>query len=204
MEFRLDKAWASNSASESTRICSFETNIPKFSGKGNFYLNSVAACQLMVWCPTSGVTTAPAACRPCNAGGPRGSGALVPPPTPQKKIHYSCRLCIVVLMDAVQFTSNCSIAGRGALWPCFAAFAGGPRICSYGVRHCVRLVCSSKWCPARLQNCTWPVSRTNDGTHSTPRDDRCNPRKGDVHWFGLGQLHCRLSATVELRRWGCL
>ena len=45
-----------------------------------------------------------------------------------------------------------------------------------------------KWCPARLQNFTWPVPRTNgsyDGTHGTPRDDRCNPGKGGVHWFGF-------------------
>jgi len=45
-----------------------------------------------------------------------------------------------------------------------------------------------RWCPAMLQNCTWPVPRTNgsyDGTHGTPRDDRCNPGKGGVHWFGL-------------------
>ena len=83
MEFRLDKAWASNSASESTRICSFETNIPKFSGKGNFYLNSVAACQLMVWCPTSGVTTAPA--DPATQGAREGRGPLCHPPPPKKK-----------------------------------------------------------------------------------------------------------------------
>jgi len=52
----------------------------------------------------------------------------------------------------------------------------------------VRLVCSRKWCLARLQNCTWPVPRTNgsyNGTHGTPRYDRCNPGKRGVHWFGL-------------------
>ena len=74
-------------------------------------------------CSGSGITTAPA--DPARAGGPLC----------QRQNNFfswhSCRLCIVVLMDAAQFTSNCSIAGRVALWPCFAAFAGRPRICSY-------------------------------------------------------------------------
>ena len=76
-------------------------------------------------------------------GGPRGSGALVPTPPPIFSRH-SCRLCIVVLMDAAQFTSNCSIAGTGALWPCFAAFAGGGgRICSYATGSGVGIVWST-------------------------------------------------------------
>jgi len=51
-----------------------------------------------------------------GAGGPRGSGDLVPTPTPTPPViffHDSCRVRIVVIMDAAQFTSNCLIAGRG-------------------------------------------------------------------------------------------
>jgi len=55
----------------------------------------------------SGVTTAP-------AGAPRGSGGG-PCANPPFFHNIFCRLCIVVLMDAAQFTSNCSIAGRGGV-----------------------------------------------------------------------------------------
>ena len=72
-------------------------------------------------------------CRPYNAGGPARVGG--PCANPQKNYFHDIVVCTVVLMDATQFTSNCSIAGRGALWPCFAAFAGGPRICSYATAY---------------------------------------------------------------------
>jgi len=51
-------------------------------------------------------------CRPCIAGGPRGSGGPCANP-PNFFSRHSCGLCIVVLMGAAQFTLNCSIAGKG-------------------------------------------------------------------------------------------
>jgi len=59
-----------------------------------------------------------------------------------------------------------------------------------------------KWCPARFQNCTWPVAigpmNHNDGTHGTPRFDQCNPGKGGVHWFGLCGWCSLLAEMLEV------
>jgi len=75
----------------------------------------------------SGITTAPA--DPVTQGARKGQGALVP--THQNFFsRHSCRLCIVVLMDAAQFTSNCSITGRGPYDHVLQPLQGG-RICSY-------------------------------------------------------------------------
>ena len=73
----------------------------------------------------SGVTTAPA--DPATQGARESRGALVS--TPKKFFQDSCRLYIVVLMDAAQFTSNCSIAGRGPYDHVLQPLQGG--ICSY-------------------------------------------------------------------------
>ena len=70
-------------------------------------------------------------CRPCNAGGARVGGPCADPP--KNFSRHSCRLCFVVLMDAPQFTSNCSIAGRwrGIMTMFSQPLQGGGRICSY-------------------------------------------------------------------------
>ena len=66
-------------------------------------------------------------CRPCNAGGPARVGG---PCANHQKIfsRHSCRLCIVVLMDAAQFRLLRIVRslGRGDPMTMFAAFAGGP------------------------------------------------------------------------------
>jgi len=66
-------------------------------------------------------------CRPCNAGGPARVGG--PCANHQKNFsRHSCRLCIVVLMDAAQFRLLRIVRslGRGDPMTMFAAFAGGP------------------------------------------------------------------------------
>jgi len=79
---------------------------------------------------TSGVKTAPAD-HATQGGGARVGGPCADPP--KNFSRHSCRLCFVVLMDAPQFTSNCSIAGRwrGIMTMFSQPLQGGGRICSY-------------------------------------------------------------------------
>ena len=73
----------------------------------------------------SGVTTASA--DPATQGAREGR-KLVPTPPHKKYLGHSCRLCIVVLMDAAQFRLLRIVRslGRGDPMTMFAAFAGGP------------------------------------------------------------------------------